>query len=175
MEEVFGWFAQENRQKLTELILQYEIKSVLEVGSFLGLSAKWFAERVEVVHCVDKFVEVETQFSHNNLFDTLRQLDMPSNFYAHFVANCAAEIEAGKIVPHVGWSSGMADHVPDCDLVYIDADHSYEGASRDMQLYLPRAKKVFCGDDYQGGGVAQAANAVVPGHSSVAGFWWLII
>jgi FkbM family methyltransferase len=36
------------------------------------------------------------------------------------------------------------------DFIYIDADHSYEGVSRDLEAWWPKIKKggLFCGDDY---------------------------
>lgn len=36
------------------------------------------------------------------------------------------------------------------DVVFIDADHSYESAKEDMQLWLPKIRKggVLCGHDY---------------------------
>jgi len=36
------------------------------------------------------------------------------------------------------------------DICFIDADHSYNGVSRDIELYLPKVKRggILCGHDY---------------------------
>lgn len=45
-----------------------------------------------------------------------------------------------------------AKHFPDnyFDLIYIDADHTYEGCRRDLEEWYPKVKKggFFLGDDY---------------------------
>ncbi len=51
-EPIPGWFAMENRSELQRLIEKHGVKTVIEVGSFLGLSAVWFAQRVEHVFCL---------------------------------------------------------------------------------------------------------------------------
>jgi hypothetical protein len=50
-----------------------------------------------------------------------------------------------------GDSTKMAEHIKDgeLDLCFIDADHSYEGCKRDIEIYLPKVKKggIMSGDD----------------------------
>jgi len=55
---------------------------------------------------------------------------------------------------HRGYSFDAVKEFPDeyFDFIYIDADHTYEGCSRDIKDWWPKVKKggVFCGHDYQG-------------------------
>jgi len=46
------------------------------------------------------------------------------------------------------------------DFVYIDADHSYDGAKNDLEAWYPKVKAggVFCGHDYNYPGVEKAIN-----------------
>ncbi len=39
-----------------------------------------------------------------------------------------------------------------CDLVFIDGDHSYEAAKRDIEMWLPKVKPggILCGHDCEG-------------------------
>lgn len=36
------------------------------------------------------------------------------------------------------------------DFVFIDADHVYESVKQDIELWLPKAKRLICGHDYGG-------------------------
>jgi len=45
------------------------------------------------------------------------------------------------------------------DMVFIDADHTYEGAKYDIKHWAPRARKLICGHDYTNWeGVKQAVD-----------------
>lgn len=50
------------------------------------------------------------------------------------------------------YSHEAASHFPDefFDLIYIDADHTYEGCKRDLETWYPKLKpgKFLTGDDY---------------------------
>lgn len=47
-------------------------------------------------------------------------------------------------------SDAAAYHTPDkwFDFTFIDAAHDYHNAKRDIQLWLPKTKKLICGHDY---------------------------
>ncbi len=175
---IAGWFDEENRIVLARLIEEYKIRSVVEIGSFLGLSAVWFAQRVDHVTCVDSWYENATVESHNNLVGTLRRWDLPRDFFGLFRDNVMRSGYWHKILPIRGNSHCVHGEVPDADLVYIDGDHSYQGCKRDIELYLPKALKIICGDDYterEGFGVIEAVNAMLPERrtSGPCGpFWW---
>jgi hypothetical protein len=177
-----GWFAEHNRVKLHELIRKHDIKTVVEVGSFLGLSAVWFAQRVEHVYCVDQWFEGATHESENNLVGTLRRWDLPRDFFSIFRDNVMRSGLWHKITPIKGHSRFVHGEVPVADLVYLDADHSYEGLSFDIGIYAAKARKVLCGDDYtprfeEDGvtpafGVIEAVAKLLPDAQHVGPFWW---
>ncbi len=170
-----GWMPKEHQQILEKLIKQHGVKSVVEIGSFLGHSAVWFAKRVERVTCVDKWREDETVETNNNLVKTLRELDLPQDFYSSFKANIERQGVSHKIQPIKGDSAYVYEHVPVSDLVYVDGDHSYEGCLTDLSLYGPKALRVICGDDYSASvfpGVIQAVTEKYPNHKSQGTFWW---
>lgn len=181
-----GWFAQENRGGLAQLIGEHDIKTVIEVGSFLGLSAVWFAEWVEHVYCIDTWFEGATYESENNLVGTLRRWDMPRDFFPLFRDNVMRSGKWHKITPIKGNSAFVAGEVPVCDLVYLDGDHSYAGCKRDIEIYRDKARVVLCGDDYteriesdgtgktKAFGVIEAVNELLPGTQHSGPFWWWV-
>jgi predicted O-methyltransferase YrrM len=127
-----------------ELILLYEEASTcvrngvfVEVGSHLGASTVVLAEclrRVSsrrsvptpVVYCVDTW---QNDAMTEGVRDT----------FAEFTANTAGWTRL--IVPLRGYSSDVS--LPfdgDCDLVFIDGDHSYEGVKLDVERFSPRVR-----------------------------------
>ncbi len=174
---IAGWFGEEHRRTLTGLIREHQISSVLEVGSFLGLSAVWFAQRVDSVTCIDQWFELATHESENNLVGTLRRWALPRDFFPIFRDNVMRSGLWHKIHPIRGHSHYVAGEAPFVDLAYIDGDHSYEGCKRDIEIYRQRARKVVCGDDYverEGFGVIQAVKEAFPNHQHSGVFWWAV-
>ena len=166
-DDILGWLAPGNRIQLEELIARLEIRTVVEIGSFLGLSAAWFGQRVERVTCVD-------------IWGLIPQWGMGADFYERFLANMEAVGVRDRIFPIRGdsHSAEIYDLVPEADLVYIDGDHRFEGCRLDIQMYGFKARKVLCGDDYapdhaELAGVAQAVDEILPHRRLNGQFWWI--
>ena len=165
-----------NRDNLLRLIQKHDIRTVLEIGTFMGGSAALFAKQsqIEQVTCIDPF-ETSGWWAHE-----LAIRAVPNPYYDVFRRNMEELGVWHKIEVLRGLSQDMAAQAPVVDLVYVDGDHSYEGCKRDIELYRPKAKKVICGDDYHRDehgvpyypGVIQAATELLSGHHFEAGFWW---
>ena len=140
---VVGWMHDHMRETLQTLIDRYQVKSVIEVGSFLGLSACWFAERVDEVVCVDIF---EKDMMGSVMKDAMAIAPAGSveNMYDLFLENTKAY---PNITSHKMPSLEAAKLDLEADLVYIDADHTYEGVTADIKAWESHARKVVCGDD----------------------------
>lgn len=181
LDEVPGWFPESNRRVLAGLIKKHDVRTVLEIGSFLGLSAIWFAQRVEKVTCIDPWEETATEANGNNLVETLRRMGTPKDFYHVFLHNIQEFQVADKIIPIRATSESTPLMYPGFltgfDLVYIDGDHSPKGITSDLVIYGEIAQKVLCGDDYADRpefGVVPAVNNYVPKHELRVEFpfWW---
>lgn len=173
-----GWFAPENRANLDRLIAEHGVKSVIEIGSFLGLSAVWFAEheQIERVTCVDRWYEPATVETPNNLVNFLRRWRLPDDFFYLFRENIFASGQVNKIIPIRGDSRDVWSHCMDSDLAYIDGDHSYPGCRADIENFLPKCR-IICGDDYEdreGFGVILAVSSLLPKHQHDGKFWWYV-
>lgn len=148
-----GWFSPGHGNFLKPFVQPDAL--VLEVGSWLGKSARWFATAspgVRVI-AVDHWLG-----SEENVVDPRWQTLLP-NLYEQFVVNCWGHRRS--IFPiRLDSVSGMrllAHYKIKPDLVYIDAAHDYLAVRRDIETALelfPRAQ--LTGDDYNQDGVRQA-------------------
>lgn len=145
MKEIFGWFPAENQILLDRLIKEHNVKSVIEIGSFLGKSSHFFAERVDRVTCIDPFKLTDEAVHY---YPELREMvDSEDSFLDAFMANM--EDVRDKVTVFRGTSKDAFLLNPDwkADLIYIDGSHIYEDVFRDIKMWDPRAIKVICGDD----------------------------
>ena len=176
--EIPGWFPLENETELERLIADHNVRSVIEIGSFLGKSAVWFAQhkQIERVFCVDRWFEFGEAPSNNNLVSTMARWALPRDFFPMFRDHIWRAGCFDKVVPIRGASRDVHDLVEPCDLVYIDGDHTYAGVCEDIRLYGPKAMEIICGDDYAPEfegvirGVRDMLYPTVPCHSGR--FWW---
>ncbi len=141
--DILGWFPTTNKETLEKLIKEHNVKTVLEIGSFVGLSTVWFAERVDMVYAVDPFDAITRV---NYLRGEMKEAAMKQ--YENFLENTK---RFGNIQVFKMTSEQAADHMSmflEADLIYIDGSHEYVDVKKDIEMWFPRAKKVLCGDDY---------------------------
>ena len=76
--------------------------------------------------------------------------------YAGVCSRFEREIREGRIHIQRGYSDAMLDRLPDAhfDWIYIDGNHLYEFAKKDIELSCRKVKPggIVCGDDYVDGG-----------------------
>tara|TARA_B110000238_G_C15889097_1_gene336869 strand:- start:36 stop:524 length:489 start_codon:yes stop_codon:yes gene_type:complete len=68
-----------------------------------------------------------------------------------------------RLIPIQGKSGIVVNEVPNVDLVFIDADHSYQGCSIDIKAYTPKVNQggILSGHDIDFPGVNKAVNELV--------------
>lgn len=163
------WLCPGNQAMLDRLILKHDIRSVLEIGSCYGASAVWFArhEMIERVTCVDLWCEIPEH-------------GIPSDVQLKFLHNCEIAGVADR-VRMVRGDSHDEETFQACrraDLVYLDGDHTYEGARMDILAYGPLARKVLAGDDYDFSlpsvaGVIRAVDELMPNRQTHGRLWYV--
>jgi hypothetical protein len=139
-----GWFTPENAEMLSRYV-HAGTTCIIEIGSWYGMSAKWFCERAPLaqVYCIDpweKYPEILTNAEWKRL---------QPGAYDNFVNNLwdyrqrvhILQMQAHEGIYECRWLNP--------DLVYIDGDHSTVHVEFDVsnaRLRWPDA--VICGDDW---------------------------
>ena len=71
----------------------------------------------------------------------------------------------GRLIPIQGYSYDVADQLPDnsIDLIFIDADHSYDAVKKDIKVYTPKLKDhgILAGHDIDYPGVNKAVSELI--------------
>lgn len=128
-----------------------------EIGSFIGESAKAIVDAVRgncELYCIDTW-----KGSPSDSTGLVAGEVGHDRFYEAFCENCAAEIEGRSIIAKRGASLEQVKTFNDraLDLVFIDAEHTYEAVKADIEAWLPKVREggILCGHDY--GPLAQAS------------------
>lgn len=127
---------------------------IIEVGSWKGRSTKALAMGTRgYVIAVDhwKGSENERTQSHKEAVD-----NGPDSVFGIFQKNLADELRLGKVIPLRVSSEEAPASLPKilrglkADLIFIDAEHTYEALLRDIKTFTPFVKPggVLCGHDY---------------------------
>lgn len=129
---------------------------MLEIGSYMGESTSMFAASgiFHEIHCIDPFNGYEEA---NDLLN--KKWNEVSNEFnintRHF----------NNITIHQDYSYNISDSFQDnyFDLIYIDAAHDYDSVKKDIELYLPKCKRIIAGHDYspEWPGVTQSVNEIL--------------
>lgn len=120
-------------------------KDVLELGSMVGMSSYVMANSCNHLDCVDVWSSTQEHLSHDPLQASIYQQynDELPDMYQRFLDNCSEFIQSEKIKMHRGKAQDAVNNFEDesFDVILIDADHSFQGVSRDFELYKSKVKK----------------------------------
>ena len=169
-----GWGS--DHPLLVEAIRTLRPRTVCEVGSWKGRSAINMARTVKEVGINTEIICVDTWLGspehwlsrQPNFYDSLLIKNGLPHLYYTFLSNVVKNEVADIITPFPTTSENAAVVFRRLgvrfDLVYIDAAHEYDPATRDITTYydLLSDNGLLIGDDYIGWpGVTQAANDFV--------------
>lgn len=143
-----GWFREVNANRLRDLINSLKPKIVVEVGSWLGISAIYMARLIDAesrLYAIDHW-----QGSIEHRLDKEYSIKLPT-LYQQFLSNVIHAGAANTIIPikmsslEAAKSLSLKPH-----LVYIDGSHKEEDVYNDIIAWYHKLEVggVICGDDY---------------------------
>ena len=135
----------------TEFIDKCEFKRIIELGVRDGLHFTMFANsKAEEIIACDLWLDSDNIYENDKCFSQEKQDTLYNNLVEKY-----KEDERIQIIKHD--SSSLADNYDDgyFDLVFVDADHSYEGSKKDIVAWYSKVREggILCGHDYEKFGV----------------------
>ncbi len=117
-------------------------RDVLELGSFMGLSAWGMAQTAHSLFCVDTFSANsagQQQMGHLTTLDAFLQAVSRYRNVKHFVGTSE---EAHRQANPIGQNTEGGPFVPhgQFDMIFVDAMHDYENVKADIERWWPRVK-----------------------------------
>ena len=165
--QIGGWMSGPELEWLAEQASK--CLHIAEVGVWMGRSLRAMADNTRgTVFAVDIWAPIPALGSywrdktHEWLFDLFTE---NTKDLENVVPIRATSLEAAKVI--------SADFL---DMVFIDADHSYEAVKADILAWSPKVKQggLLCGHDYDDPdyGVTQAVNELLLGARKTVGAIW---
>jgi hypothetical protein len=160
---ISGWTSEDELTFIGDLARKSQ--DVVEVGSWKGRSTKAILDNCRgKVYAVDHWNGSASDIS---CLMALRE-DVFSKFFDNVGHYPNLEVLRGDSIEMANRFNGNK-----VDMVFIDADHSYESVKADIEAWMPVAKKYICGHDYKPDwpGVVRAVNEKFPNVKVVDSVW----
>lgn len=163
-----GWFQENNILTFDFIINNYSIKNMCELGSWFGLSSKYFCSELNgKLYCIDLWYnnyiinKEENKFIDDQYCNDDKLLLKDRNLYSTFLNNLY-EFKNTVVPIRTNTISGIEllynQQIP-IDLFYIDANHTYDSVKQEILIIKEKYPcALIFGDDYSFPGVKQAVN-----------------
>lgn len=139
---------------LQHLINQYNFTIMIEVGIDTGKTTFFLLDNIPTL--------------------TIYAIDLNVK---KFYNNEIKEKYGNRLIPIQGISYNVADQIPNnfADIIFIDADHSYESVKKDILKYTPKLKTtgLLTGHDIDYPGVNQAVNELIKNFDVGPNYVWI--
>jgi hypothetical protein len=161
--DIDGWM---NEVELGWLYEQAQtMESVVEVGSWKGRSTKALLEGCKgTVYAIDHW-----QGSEGELDSTHKEVK-DKDIYAEFMKN-VGEYPNLKVMKMPSVEAAKQFENKSVDMVFLDGGHRYSEVKADIEAWLPKAKKLICGHDYNGTSVQEAVTEKFSIPDTADGIW----
>lgn len=173
--KLWGWNG--DRLIFPRLIQEYKPQLIIEVGSWMGLSAAHMAQSCQkqeqtketAVICVDTWLGSKEHWRDPELVKHLELVNGYPTFHKRFMTNMVNAGVKENVVPVPMPSQIAASYLKDflikADLIYIDGSHDEKDVYDDLYAYwdLVAPGGLVFGDDWSWDSVANAVKAFSAG------------
>ncbi|NGX63756.1 MAG: hypothetical protein KR126chlam6_01170, partial [Candidatus Anoxychlamydiales bacterium] len=141
-----GWFY--NAKQLNDIFEKYDISTIIELGSWLGRSTVFLANKIDEngkVYAVDHW-QGSIEHTENDATKAL----LPT-LYEQFLSNMVHAKLTKRVIPirETTYNAAFTLDVK-ADLIYLDAAHDEKNVFQDIYLWYPKLKEggIMCGDNW---------------------------
>lgn len=154
-----GWMADEELTFLHEVAENMD--SIVELGSYRGKSTVALASNCKgTVTAIDHWKDCY-------------ELDSDKENWKEIFENFKHNIKKYKNINVIKKDTVKASKlVKETDMVFIDADHRYEGVRDDIKAWLPKTKKLICGHDYDNTDTKKAVDELIKIDGTICSIWY---
>lgn len=145
-----GWYS--NAEWIEKLMIHNKVTTVIEVGSWLGLSTRHIASLLQPN---GKLYAVDTWQGSADHYQNPEWIAMLPKLYQQFLSNMIHAKLTNTVIPikmtSLQASEFLKDTLNKVDLVYIDAAHDTYSVLHDLDAYwsyVKYNKGILCGDDW---------------------------
>ena len=136
--------------------------SILEIGSWVGVSTILFAKAFKQVIAIDpwsKTTGINTQY---NMRQVEKEFDQRTIKYDNIIKRKMTSLQYKNKLLQKDKIDMLKNDLTEFDVIYIDGAHDYKNVSLDIKLWKDKAVKFICGHDYYNKfpGVKKAVNEV---------------
>lgn len=166
-----GWFFEEDIKAYRFLVEKVpDNGTIIELGTWKGRSLCSIADIIKrknlKVYAVDTF---EGTSNEGDAHQETKEIDLQQTFKDNvkkFGLNptifAMTTNEASKQIPNT----------TKFDLIFIDADHSFEAVTQDIENWVPKCKGIIAGHDFERDGISRAVNSAFSDVKSKGLVWW---
>jgi len=155
--EIKGWMSKEELNWLHKVA--GTVETVAEIGSWKGRSTHALLSAGPKVYAIDHFKGSPGELEHKGQEPYKEFRENVGHFKNLKTMKMKSETAAKKI-----------DSV---DMTFIDGEHTYEAVKKDIELWLPKTKKIICGHDFNWTEVQKAVTERF-GHVHTIGSIWYV-
>jgi hypothetical protein len=163
--EIKGWMTRMELNWLYDTAKTMD--SIVEIGSWMGRST-----HALLSGCSGSVTAVDTFQGSRDEVDSTHAEAKEVDIHAEFMKNVG---EFTNLVVAKKTSIEAAQEFEDksIDMVFIDGCHQYEDVKEDIQAWLPKAKKMICGHDYDAHSVQEAVTEIFGEVDEYESIWFV--
>ena len=159
--DIQGWMSVKELDWLLQTAKS--MSSIIEIGSWKGRSTHALLTGCKgTVTAVDTFLGTPNEEAHKGVTNLYEDFMKNVGHFPHLKVIKSDSIEASK-------------QTESADMIFIDGDHSYEAVKADIEVWLPKCKKIICGHDIQYGGVIKAVTEKFGLVKTIDTIWYKIL